>query len=316
MLDKLDKLVVEYHDLYTAPNEERAAELDFKIAELEWEGLYLSAPAKVDAAAPGIPILALMRRSDLLEWEVNLEKNSAIVFTHLESGVIGMCPLHKPPVKRMKPQNEDRGRKPEPGEGYSAGSIRRVIGDSQSEPLAQGDYSVNLISWDCLTNQRIIHKDGKPKPFDPAVAVAAWPWERWSVTKSFQAGPASPVLEAGKGIALKVDGHKDSRFVSGAVAARARAFNVISPDPKRAALAGVQAGIKVTLLLFRLDKYPPESAEIPVPILGTGPIRVGDEMKGWFTLPFPFPPSAGDRMLYAMADGKVIGPIKIPGEKR
>src|SRR5688572_4189162 len=76
MEDQLELLASEYRDLYAAPSEERNSELDFKVAELEWEGLYLAAPAKVDAAIPGIPILAMTRRSDLREWEARLRKNS------------------------------------------------------------------------------------------------------------------------------------------------------------------------------------------------------------------------------------------------
>src|SRR4051812_45856363 len=96
MEDQLEQLASAYRDLYAAPVEARTKELDFKIADLEWEGLYLAASATVDAATTGIPLLAFMKRDDLLEWEVPLRKNSVIVFTDLERGTTGMKQLYAP----------------------------------------------------------------------------------------------------------------------------------------------------------------------------------------------------------------------------
>jgi len=276
--------------------------------------LYLAAPAKVDAAATGLPLLALMRRSDLHEWEVRLKKNSAVVFTELASGRTGLRPLYSPPVKKMKPQPEVRGRKPGPEEGFTAGAIRQVVDEPQPESLRPGAYALALITWDRVSNQRRIEKAGIPKIIDPALASAAWPWDRWVDTQAFQAGAASPLLTGGEGAVVKVEGQRASRILSGTVAAKARGINVISPDAKRNADSHIHAGIKVYLLLFSLDQYPPESVEIPVPILGSAPIHVGDAMKGWFTLPFPFKPSTEDRMLYAVVDGNVTGPVRVAGE--
>lgn len=315
MEEQLEKLASEYRDLYSSPNEARNSELGFKISDLEWEGLYLAAPEKVDAAAPGIPILAMMRRSDLHEWEARLKKNSALVFTNLESGTTGMRPLYNPPVKKMKPQPDARGRKPEADEGFVAGAIHNEIGASQSGPLPPGEYTVALIAWDRLTNQRRVLKEGRAGPVDLVAIAASWPWERWADTQAFKAGPASPPLDASNGVAVKVAGQKDARIVSGTLAAKARAINLIPQDSKRATPSGIQAGVDVLLLLFSLDKYPPESVKIAVPILGAASINVGDVMKGWFTLPFPFQPSAEERMLYAVVDGQVSGPLRVPGEK-
>lgn len=315
MEDQLEKLASAYEDLYFAPTEARTSELDFKIADLEWEGLYLAAPAKVDADATGLPLLALMRRSDLHEWEVRLRKNSAVVFTDLASGKTGLRPLYNPPVKKMKPQPDIRSRKPEPDEGFMAGAIRQVIEVPQPESLIPGDYSVALISWDCLSNQRRIHKEGRPKPVEPAIDVAAWPWDHWTDTKKFQEGPSSPILGGDEGIVLKVEGQMDSRILSATVAVKARAINIVSREPNRKADPDIQAGVNVYLLLFSLDKYPPESALVSIPIMGPVPIHIGAVLKGWFTMSFPFKPSIEDRMLYAVVEGNVTGPIRVPGEK-
>lgn len=202
--DMLESLAVEYGDLFVETTEDRTTELDFKIADLEWEGIYLAAPASLDASAKGIPVMAFMKRDDLDEWKVPIRKNGFLVFTNLDRGITGITPLHKPAEKKLKPQPDIRGRKPESGEGYSAGAVLRVIGDAQSESLAKGEYAVYLISFDRIYNQcRVVKKGGPESPVHSVVA-AEWPWKNWEDIRAFQASPSSPALAKDHGIAVAV----------------------------------------------------------------------------------------------------------------
>jgi hypothetical protein len=314
MEDQLEKLVAGYRDLYFAPNDERKSELEDKLSELDWRGEFLAAPAIVDASIPGIPILALNKRSDLREWEVNLRSNGFVISNDIERGETWVIPLYKPPEKRLKPQPKTKGPKPEPGDGSYTGVVRRVVGESQIEPLHPGEYAVTLVTWDHLSNTRRIRKEGDSKHVEQAISFVSWPWNSWLDKQAFMPFAASPKMNKEEGIALILDGEKADRKIIGSLIAKARPMHLISPDPKRAAFVGIQAGIHVDLILFTLD-LPPQVVRIDVPILGSSPIKVGDEMKGYFNLPFPFEPSTEDRMLYAVASGKVIGPVKVPGEK-
>jgi len=313
MEEKLEKLALEYGDLFTKPREERTSELDFKIADMEWEGIYLAAPASVDASENGIPVMAFMKRDDLDEWKVRIRKNSFLVFTNLDRGNTGITPLHKPPEKKMKPQPDIRGRKPEAGEGYSAGAVRRVIGDAQSESMAKGDYVISLISYDRISNQCRVEKKGKPETPVLSIADAEWPWKNWADTTAFENSPSSPALSKDQGIALAVGERNGVFMVFGTVAAKARDYHLIPPDPDRKVNSGVQAGIHVDLILVSLDRYPPDVVRLSVPIMCSGPLHVGDAMSGWFSAAFPFKPSEEERVLYAIADGEVVGPVPIPG---
>lgn len=317
MEDQLEKLVSTYQDLYTAPTEERTSELEFKLLEMEWEGEFVTAPPVVAASTPGIPILVLTRRSSLREWEVDLDKNAVVIYSDLERGTIGSRPLYKPPTKAMKPQSkpEPRGRKPEVGEGHVAGAIRHLVGESLPEPLSRGEYAITVITWDYHSNQRRVRKEGPSKPVNPVDAAAEWPWDRWVDTHAFKMSPDSPVVEGEDGLGLKVEGVNVGRKLLGAMTTKARSVHIISPVAKHVSYSEIHAGIHVYLLLFTLDKYPPKSIKLSVPILGSTQIKVGDQLNGWFSMPFPFEPSSEDRMLYAVADGKITGPIKILGEK-
>lgn len=312
--EQLEQFAKSHKDLFTAPTEEMKSEIDFKILDLDWEGEYVAAPEIVDASQAYIPIIVLNRRSFLREWEVRLKKNAYVIAENLDRGDIWISPLEKPPTKRLKPLPDIKGRKPEPEEGHYAGSNWLLVGDSQTEPLMQGEYSVSLITYDHLSNLRRIRKMGPLISIEPAEVASQWPWNRWADTRPYVAAPESPSVVGNEGVAVAVSGVKAERKIAGSLVAKARPMHLIPPDPKRAAHAGIQAGIHVDLLLFTLD-LPPKVVRIDVPILGSSPIKVGDEMKGYFNLPFPFEPSTEDRMLYAMADGKVIGPVKVPGEK-
>ena len=314
MEDPIDQLVSGYADLYAAPSDERRMELEDKVADMEWEGLFLAAPAVVEESNPVIPVLSVSRRSSLREWEVEFKENAFVLFSDLDRGTIGIRRLRKPPSKPMKPQPKVKGRKPDAGEGYRTAVDRYLVGESLSEPLQPGEYVVAIFYFDHLSNRRRIKKTGTPKPRESAVALSQWPWDRWNDTKSFTAAPDSPTLDGSAEVAVMVSGAKTERKIAGALAAKARPVHLIPPDPKRAAYAGIQAGIHVDLLLFTLD-HPPKVVRVDVPILGSAHIKAGDAIKGWFNLPFPFQPSAEDRMLYAVADGMVFGPIKVPGEK-
>jgi hypothetical protein len=311
---QLEQIAKSHKDLFNAPTEAMKSEIDFKILDVEWEGEYVAAPEVVDASQPYIPIIVLTRRSSLREWEVRLKKNAYVIAEDLDRGEIWIRALEKPPTKRLKPLPDVKGRKPEREEGHIAGSTWFLVGDSRPDPLPQGEYVVTLITYDHISNQRHIKKLGSPKSIDPATVVAQWPWDRWSDTKPYAVASASPSVLGNEGIAVAVSGAKTGRKLAGSLIAKARPVHLILPDPKRAAHAGIQAGIHVDLLLFTLD-LPPKVVRIDVPILGSSPIKAGDEMKGYFNLPFPFEPSAEDRMLYAVAGGNVIGPVIVPGEK-
>jgi len=316
MEEKLEKLASEYRDLLIKPTEDRISELDFKIANLEWEGLFLTSLPNVEAPIPGIPVMAFMKRDDLDEWKVRIRKNSFLVFTNLDRGITGITPLHKPPEKKMKPQPDAPGRKPEPGEGYSAGAIRRVIGDSQPEPMAPGEYAISLISFDHITNQCRVKKEEKSDSPDPAVDFETWPWEIWADTKAFQENFSVNANPQEKGMYLKVEKQNGVIMVLGCVATTARSGHLIPPNPDRQVNQWIRAGIHIDLVLTTLDRYPPEVVRLAVPIMGSSHLQVGDSISGWFSVPFSFKSSDEDRMLYAFSDGKVAGPVRIPGEKR
>ena len=133
-------------------------------------------------------------------------------------------------------------------------------------------------------------------------------------TRTFAATPASPALDGKEGVAITVAGLKSERKIAGSLLVKARPVHLIPPNPKRAAHDGILAGIHVDLLLFTVD-HPPKVVRIGVPILAATPLHAGDAMKGWFNLPFPFEPSIEDRMLYAVVDGSITGPIRVMGEK-
>jgi hypothetical protein len=314
MQGQFEKMARSHKDLYTTPTEEMKSELDFKILELEWEGEFIVAPEVVEASQPYIPILVLTRSNSLREWEVDSGKNGFIIASDPEHGEMWIRSLKKRPIKRLKPIPEDKGRKPESEEGYVAGSDWHLVGESRPDPLSQGEYSVALITYDHLSNQRKIKKLGTPKPIDPAFAGEQWPWDRWADIKSFTANPASPALVGKEEFAVTVSGAKADRKIAGTLAGKARPVHLIPPDPKRAAYAGIQAGVHVDLLLFTVD-HPPKVVRIDVPILAATPLHAGDSIKGWFNLPFPFEPSIEDRMLYAVVDGSITGPIRVVGEK-
>ena len=313
MREQLEKLAQPYKDFHTAPTEEMKSELDFKILDLEWEGEYIAGPDVVEPSRPFIPILVLIRRSSLMDWEVRLKKNSFVIASDLERGEIWIRSLEKPPTKRLKPMPDVKGRKPEPGEGHTAGTEWILVGDSRPEPLLQGEYTVALITYDHLSNLKRIKKLGHAQSIDPT-AAAQWPWDRWADVKSYAATTASPVLDGKDGAAVTVSGSKADRKITGSLLIKARPLHLIPPDPKRSAHAGIQAGIHVDLLLFTVDQLP-KMVRIDVPILAASPLHVGDVMKGWFNLPFPFEPSIEERMLYAVVDGSIFGPIRIIGEK-
>lgn len=314
MEDQMEKLVSGYKELFTAPSDTKRMELEDKVAEMEWDGLFLAAPAIVEASNPTIPILLASRISTLREWEVELEKNAYVLFSDLDRGEIGIRNLYKPSKKPMKKVHEEKGRKPDAGEGYRTGVDLYLIGGSPAESLPPGDYVVSLINFDRKSNPRKVKKLGTLKPIDPVVAAEQWPWEGWSDTKTYTSDSASPAVVGNEGVAVNVSGSKADRRIAGSLLVNARPVHLIPPDPKRSAHAGIQAGIHVDLLLFNVD-HPPKVVRIDVPILADSPLQVGDAMKGWFNLPFPFEPSMEERMLYAVADGSIVGPIRIMGEK-
>lgn len=102
-------------------------------------------------------------------------------------------------------------------------------------------------------------------------------------------------------------------MVFGTVAAKARDHHLIPPDMDLKIKSGVRSGIHVDLILVSLDRFPPEVVRLDVPILGSGPLNIGDAMGGWFSAPFPFKPSEEGRLLYAITDGEMVGPVPIPG---
>jgi hypothetical protein len=214
------------------------------------------------------------RRSLLRDWEVRLNKNGFVIASDLERGEIWIRPLKKPPTKRLKPMPDNKGRKPEPGEGYVAGSDWFLVGDSRPEPLLKGECSVALITFDHLSNRKRIKKLGTAKPIEQVLAAALWPWDQWADTWTFSGTPAAPVLNGMEGVAVTVTGAKGERKISGALAAKARPIHLIPPDPKRQAQTCIQAGIHVDLLLFTVD-HPPKLVRIDVPILAASPLRVG-----------------------------------------
>ena len=310
----LEKLAKGYKEFYTAPSEETISEIDFKVLDMDWEGEYISAPDTVEASKPGIPVQILTRRSSLREWEVRFKKNSFLLATDLEHGETWLRPLEKPPTKRLKPTPEIKGRKPEPGEGHVAGVFWHLVGEGKTEPLLPGEYVVAMLNYDHISNLRRIEKLGNTKKITSNVALEQWPWDQWNDSQAYQATSASPKIEKELGCALKLVEEKSDRKLMGTLSAKARPINIFPPGPGRTASPNIQGGIKIDLIMMTLDKAP-QMVSISVPIFGPVPIHLGDTLKGWFNLPFPFEPTIEDRMLYAVVDGTIAGPFKVPGTR-
>jgi hypothetical protein len=133
-------------------------------------------------------------------------------------------------------------------------------------------------------------------------------------TQGFQKNVGSPEVEKESECAIKLVGEKAERKLLGTLSTKARKIHIIPADPKRTGASNIQGGIKVDLILMTLDKAP-QMVSIAVPIFGSSPLHLGNSIKGWFNLPFPFEPSVEDCMLYAIVDGTLLGPVKILGSK-
>ncbi|MDQ3003659.1 MAG: hypothetical protein M3Y08_20675 [Fibrobacterota bacterium] len=311
-MEDMEKLLTGYQDLYSAPTSERVIELKFKLSDMDWDGLYLGAPKTAPAATKGIPILVLEGYSSLREWEVEPPKNSSIVVADLERGTARTWPLYKPPVKRKTPQPKDA--KPDAdSQGRRYGTEHHIVGESLPDDLQSGEYAIAIVSWDLHSNRKVVRKEGVAKPVDPGSATLAWPWERWADPRAFAAAPDSPKLKPVEALTLKVEGKGAERKLRGAFSLKARPVHLIPAGAKGRTDPSIHAGVNVDFFLYELDDPIPAQERIVVPIHATAPVRAGDLINGWFTIPFPYEPIAVDAMLYAMVDGNLTGPFRVSG---
>ena len=314
-MKNLETIVDSFQDLYSVPTLERITELEMKLADLKWDGLYLSAPDSVEPDVTGIPILALSGFTSLREWEVEPRKNSTVLLADLGGGKIHFSSLFKRQVKVMKPVFKSARPSPE-SNGRRYGCVRILMGDSLPNGLPPGTYALAHISWDRLSNIRLVERKresepGRLPPSNISVSPFVWPWQRWAKSQAYKAAPDSPKIGIGGGLALVSAGVGDTLF--GTFSIKARPIHIIPAEKGGRTIQGIRAGVNVDLLIFTLNRPFPEVVRVEVPVYSSEHIPVGIQIRGWFSVPFPFEPSEEERMLYAVADGEVAGPVRIPG---
>ncbi|QRK13130.1 hypothetical protein JQX13_25750 [Archangium violaceum] len=293
------------NDLY-ALDDDVLAPLELQLLDVDFQGLRLRAPDRVDVSAREVlPLLQARRATGLRDWEVEPRRNAILVAVDLERGGV----LHGwafRPRKRYNPNSLDRSMQGQPpSEDNPSVHARLSILDARrltGLPWQAGRYAFTFISWDWVSNTVTVDlTEGAAPPREPeplSMEESGRVLEDWRALE----GSVSPVPgEAGPradGISLTVP----ERFRKGTGAVIQGTLRMRIPPGM--VVGGVAAEgrpaafLPVGVLLLRKDEIGPPMITATVPLPASS-VRAGGEAAV---------------VRFSLELGKVAGDVLLPGE--
>jgi hypothetical protein len=296
----------------------------------EFFGLLITAPLTVSLSEKNsLPMVLLERRDAVRLWDVAFDLNTILIAVNLSQGDLryGLA-ASKPDsgVRRWEPGSVGSRLGPKP-EGKQAGiTITKAhILDAREIcklPWEPERYALSVISYDWVSNTRLVELEGKHGPIE-RVSLA----EAAKVNRVPQVGLQDelPVfLRTAKNPALPSQGVALS--ISNAFSATAErlpvygSFRIALPEY---AIIGVTSGsdserqalVRGTLLLIQKDVPVSARVNLVIPILGRGPKQSGDLVEGFFGIDLKQEIRdtlvPGQYVLYFLLDRHISAPLRL-----
>lgn len=314
-------------------DERQASDLKLRALEVDFLGIRLRGPARVDTGTQAeLRLLLLSKTTGLRSWQVNADRNAVLVGVDGATGAVrsGWAhPTHKRLNVDMLPRSRAVDEAPGPEDAESLMVTAEILAARQilQPTWSDGELDLTLISYDWVSNTvRVQLRSGS----SPAAGVAPFPAQRVRALIEAMGEPqvwahrreGTPTL-TGPGAALAVPGvaraDVESFIVQGALRMPVPAGCIVEPSATGAA-EHVTAVLRASLLVVRLDEMYPARIDLEIPVVTGDLLSPGEDVEGCFAIDLRVAPVwpvllGGDALVYLVAGQHLAGPYAVAVER-
>ncbi len=306
----------------------------------DFEGIVLGAPRKVDLGRHAqLPVLWLMRATQLRNWQVVLKRNATVVITDLLHGTTALYYAFGGGKRYdFRSIRASQSKAPPTGRhAESAGATPHMLDIRKitNLPWQPGRYAISIISYDWLTNTVVVELEAESKkpqtpsrmPADQARTLVAKLHKASSDGKkppqNFEANSLTPTIckpgislsvpekpiSYGKG--FQIQGAGKVALYPGAIVEKG-----LSTGKEATGIQTPDAVIRCRIVLIELDRTTePRNFEVLIPIHAKDSLTPGALTAFSFTLDveahLKYSLPAADYLVYAVVAEHITGPRKV-----
>lgn len=320
-----DALLTLDDDALLAFDDEQAVSLGLRALRLDFLGIRIQGPARLDIDAhEELPILLLSRTTALRNWQVEPRRNMVLVGVDRGTGIVRTAwafPTHKRINVESIPRSM-RGNTPGPEASQDLSAKARILKGREALdlPWVASELSFTVICYDWVSNTArtaLVSRYEEPLAPHPEEEARSLVEELGDRLEWFRRGADSPAL-AGQGAVLKVPSSASAEAPEFLVRGTLR---IPVPAGCIVASGGAEEGLpevvlRVTLLLVKRDELSPGQVELELPVFTGRKVAPGDEVEGFFALDLYALGAReqlldGDTLLYLIAGDHVVGPYAV-----